>query len=301
MEAWLDQHPGSLSRRWICRGGSGDWAPGLGSRIGPGDWALGQVDEGDGMASIDGKVIIVTGAARGLGRTYAERLGAAGAKIVAGDVRDCGETVQAVRAAGGEAIGIELDVARTPSCDAMAAQAIDAFGCVDGIINNAALYGGLASAKADALEEAEWQRVMDINVSGVWRCCKAVIPHMRENGGGSIVNVASLAAVYGLPNALHYSTSKAAVIGMTRSLARELGRSWIRVNAIAPSAVMTEGTSEFFGERLDKAKQIIASGQSLQRNLETDDLVGTVRFLLSDDSKFVTGQTLMVDGGTVFL
>lgn len=142
---------------------------------------------------------------------------------------------------------------------------------------------------------------MDINVTGVWRCCKAVIPHMRESGGGSIVNIASLAAVYGLPNSLHYATSKAAVIGLTRSMARELGRSWIRANAVAPTAVMTEGTQEFFGERLDKAKQIIAAGQSLQRNLETDDLVGTIRYLLSDDSKFVTGQTIMVDGGTVFL
>ena len=110
-----------------------------------------------------------------------------------------------------------------------------------------------------------------------------------------------IAAVYGLPNSLHYATSKAAVIGMTRSMARELGRSWIRVNAIAPTAVMTEGTEEFFGERLDKAKQVIAAGQSLQRNLDPDDLVGTVRYLLSDDSKFVTGQTIMVDGGTVML
>lgn len=253
------------------------------------------------MAAIEGKVIIVTGAARGLGRTYAERLASDGAKIVAGDIRECSDTVAAITSAGGEVQSVTLDVADSASCAAMAEAAIGAFGRIDGIVNNAALYGGLSSGKADALDEDEWNQVMNINVTGVWRCCKAVIPHMRDAGGGSIVNIASLAAVYGLPNSLHYATSKAAVIGMTRSMARELGRSWIRVNAIAPTAVMTEGTEEFFGERLDKAKQIIAGGQSLQRNLETDDLVGTVRYLLSDDSRFVTGQTIMVDGGTVFL
>jgi 3-oxoacyl-[acyl-carrier protein] reductase len=125
---------------------------------------------------------------------------------------------------------------------------------------------------------------------------------MRSAGNdGSIVNIASLAAVYGLPYALHYATSKAAVIGMTGALARELGRDWIRVNAVAPSAVMTEGTSEFFGDKLDKAAQVIAASQSLQRNLETSDLAGTILYLLDDGSKFVTGQTIMVDGGTVFL
>ena len=253
------------------------------------------------MASVDHKVIIVTGAARGLGRAYAEALAAEGAQVIAGDIRDCAETLTAIKDAGGDARAVELDVSDAASCEAMAQAAIEAYGRIDGIINNAALYGGLASGKADAIGETDWQRVMDVNVSGVWRCCKAVIPHMREGGGGSIVNIASLAAVYGMPNALHYATSKAAVIGMTRSMARELGRSWIRVNAIAPSAVMTEGTEEFFGERLEKAKQIIAGGQSLQRNLETEDLVGTVKYLLSNDSKFVTGQTIMVDGGTVFL
>ena len=114
---------------------------------------------------------------------------------------------------------------------------------------------------------------------------------MRDAGGGSIINISSLAAVYGLPFALHYAVSKAAVIGMTRSLARELGRDWIRVNSIAPSAVMTEGTEEFFGPKLEKAKDVIASGQTLQRNLETGDLSGTVVYLASDASKFVTGQT----------
>ena len=121
---------------------------------------------------------------------------------------------------------------------------------------------------------------------------------MRKSGGGSIVNIASLAATYGLPFALHYTTSKAAVIGMTRGLARELGRDRIRVNAVAPYAVLTEGTREFFGDKHDKALEVIRTGQAIQRNLEPGD-AGTVLWLLSEDSRFTTGQTIAVDGGTV--
>jgi 3-oxoacyl-[acyl-carrier protein] reductase len=140
---------------------------------------------------------------------------------------------------------------------------------------------------------------MGVNVTGVFHMCRAAVGPMRERETASIVNISSLAAVYGLPNALHYTTSKAAVLGITRGLARELGRYFIRVNAIAPSAVLTEGTDEFFAERRDRALDIIASQQALRRNLEPADVAGTVIHLLSDESRFVTAQTLMVDGGTV--
>lgn len=251
---------------------------------------------------MQGKVIIVTGAARGLGREYAEQLARAGARIVAADIRDAEQTLAAIHESGGDAVACKVDVADSKSTAEMADLAVSVFGKIDGLVNNAAAYGDLTGGRFETLDEQEWDRVMSINVSGIWRCCKAVIGPMRSGGnGGSIVNIASLAAVYGLPYALHYATSKAAVIGMTRALARELGRDWIRVNAVAPSAVMTEGTSEFFGDKLDKAAQVIAAGQSLQRNLETSDLAGTILYLLDDGSKFVTGQTIMVDGGTVFL
>ena len=177
----------------------------------------------------------------------------------------------------------------------------DNFGRIDVLVNNAALYGGLKGGRFESLDPDEWDQCMAVNVTGMWNCCKAVVGGMRQAGGGSIINISSLAAVYGLPFALHYAVSKAAVIGMTRSLARELGKDWIRVNAIAPSAVMTEGTEEFFGAKLEKAKEVIASGQTLQRNLETADLAGSVIYLAGDASKFVTGQTIMVDGGTVLL
>ncbi|PPR63755.1 MAG: putative oxidoreductase [Alphaproteobacteria bacterium MarineAlpha4_Bin2] len=251
--------------------------------------------------SLEGKVAIITGAARGLGREYALRLATEGASIVAGDLRDCGETLKEIEASGGNGIAVTLDVTDAASCEKASQAAEDHFGRIDALINNAALYGGLKGGRFDALDPGEWDQCMAVNVTGMWNCCKAVVGAMRASGGGSIVNISSLAAVYGLPYALHYAVSKAAVIGMTRSLARELGRDWIRVNAVAPSAVMTEGTEEFFGSKLDKAKEVIANGQTLQRNLETEDLAGTIVYLAGDASKFVTGQTIMVDGGSVFL
>ena len=228
--------------------------------------------------SVAGKVILITGAARGLGFEYARAFGAAGASVVAGDVADC-----------------------AASAEAMAAAAVKAFGRIDALINNAALYGSLRGGRFNAIAEADWDAAMAVNVKGIWNCCKAVVPAMRQSGGGSIINVASLAATYGMPFALHYTTSKAAVIGLTRGLARELGRDDIRVNALAPSAVMTEGTAEFLGDKLDRGLDVIRAGQSIQRTLVPGDLTGTVVWLISDGSKFVTGQTIAVDGGTVML
>jgi len=248
-----------------------------------------------------GKTVIVTGGGRGLGRAYCEALAGEGASVVAADIRDTAATVKAIEASGGNAIGLALDVADMASCQAMADAALDAFGQIDALVNNAALYGDISGGRFDQLSEEQWDRVMAVNVKGIWHCCKACVPALRQAGGGSIVNISSLAATYGMPYALDYATSKAAVIGITRSLARELGRDWIRVNAVAPSAVLTEGTDAFMGEKRDKALAVIAAGQSLKANLETSDLTGTIVYLVSDASRFVTGQTIMVDGGTVML
>ena len=253
------------------------------------------------MSQLEGKVAIVTGGGRGLGRAYCEALAREGAAVVAADIRDTAETVDAIGKTNGRVTGVALDAADMASCETMAKHAVNEFGRIDVLINNAALYGDIQGGRFDKIPEDEWDRTMAVNVRGVWNCCKASVPAMREAGGGSIVNIASLAAVYGMPFGLHYATSKAAVIGMTRALARELGRDWIRVNAVAPSAVLTEGTDEFFGEKKEKFLGAVAAGQSLQQNLTTDDLVGTVLYLASDASRLVTGQTLMVDGGTVFL
>ena len=252
-------------------------------------------------ANLKEKVAIVTGASRGLGKEYAKALAAAGAQVIAADINDCAETVEEITSLEGDAISIKLDVRDQQSCHDMANTAISQFGKIDILVNNAALYGSLGIGRFDKLDEKDWDDCMDVNVNGIWRCSKAVINSMRENKSGSIINISSLAALAGLPYALHYSTSKAAVIGMTHAMARELGKDWIRVNAVGPSAVLTEGTKEFFGEKLDRATEVIASNQSLQRNLVPEDLVGTILYLASDDAKFVTGQTIMVDGGTVFL
>lgn len=249
---------------------------------------------------LTGKTAIVTGAARGLGRRYAQALAEAGMNVVAADRADCAETVAGMAGPGNRAAA-NLDVTDFESVQATVDLAVERFGSVDVLVNNAALYGGLKGGRLEELDEDEWDACMKVNVKGIWNCVRAVTPAMRKAGGGSIVNISSLAAVYGLPYALHYSASKAAVIGMTRAMARELGRDWIRVNAIAPTAVTTEGTDEFFGAKRDRALEVIAGNQALKRNLEPDDLVGTVMYLASDASKYVTGQTIMVDGGTTFL
>jgi NAD(P)-dependent dehydrogenase (short-subunit alcohol dehydrogenase family) len=252
------------------------------------------------------RVVVVTGAARGIGQELACRLAQAGARIVAADIADCAATVDLVNSSGGTAIGAALDVTSAEDAAAMAELAVAKFGRIDALVNNAALYGALRGGRFDAIAEADWDAAMAVNVKGIWHCCKAVVPAMRQSiangaGSGSIVNMASLAATYGMPFALHYTTSKAAVIGLTRGLARELGRDRIRVNALAPSAVLTDGTREFFGDKLDRALATIKAGQSIQRSLTPSDLAGTVQWLVSDASALVTGQTIAVDGGTVML
>jgi 3-oxoacyl-[acyl-carrier protein] reductase len=249
--------------------------------------------------SFDQKVVIVTGAARGIGREYCRRLAALGAAVMAVDINPCEETVEIATKAGGRAITARVDVTVPSTIEAAVAAAESAFGRVDGLVNNAALYGALRGGRFDSIPETEWDAAMAVNVRGIWNCCKATVPALRRAGGGSIVNIASLAATYGLPYALHYTTSKAAVIGLTRGLARELGREGIRVNAISPSAVLTEGTREFFGPKAEKVLATVAAGQAIPRNLEAADVAGSVIWLLSDESRFTTGQNIAVDGGTV--
>jgi p-cumic alcohol dehydrogenase len=247
---------------------------------------------------LEGRVAIVTGAARGLGREFVRVLAAAGAHVAAADLHDCAGTAAL---AGANAVADKADVADMESLRTMVARTVERFGRIDILVNNAALYGTLKGGRFDAIAEAAWDDAMRVNVKGIWQGCKAVVPEMRKLGGGSIINMASLAALYGTPFALHYTVSKAAVIGLTRGLARELGRDNIRVNCIAPSAVLTEGTREFFGEKHERALQVIAAGQAIQRNLQPKDVAGAVLWLASDQSAFVTGQTIAVDGGTVML
>ena len=255
------------------------------------------------IPTLDGKVALVTGAARGLGKGFVEALAGAGAKVVAGDVSDCAGAVAGLDA---RAVAVRLDVTDMASCQAAADLAVQHFGRLDILVNNAALYGSLKGGRFEKIPEDQWDAAMAVNVKGIWNCCKAAVPAMRQNGpdrvsGGSIINIASIAAIYGMAFGLHYTVSKAAVLGLTRGLARELGRDNIRVNSIAPSAVLTEGTREFFGDKHDHAVQVIAGDQAIKRNLMPQDVAGAVLWLASDASGFVTGQTVAVDGGTVLL
>ncbi len=247
------------------------------------------------------KVVIITGAARGLGQEYAQQFARLGASVAVSDLRDCRETLALVEKEGASGLVTRTDVTSSESTLEMAAAVVEKFGRIDVLVNNAALYGSLTFAPFEKLDESEWDATMNVNVKGIWQCCKAVLPIMKKQGSGSIINISSLAATYGMPNGLHYTASKAAVIGATRGLARELGRYEIRVNAVAPSVVDTDATSEVFQDKKDKILEVTMSQQAIRRPLETGDIVGAVLFLASDYSKLTTGQTIMVDGGTVFL
>ena len=251
--------------------------------------------------NFDDKVVVITGAARGLGQEYARQFARRGASVVACDLRDCDETLGIIREEGAEGLALQTDVTSPESTAAMADATVEAFGGIDILVNNAALYGSLTFVPFDRLDESEWDATMNVNVKGIWQCCKAVIPAMKSRSGGSIINISSLAATYGMPNGLHYTASKAAVIGLTRGLARETGRFDIRVNAVAPNVVDTEATSEVFGDKRDKIVDVTLSQQAIRKPLEPSDIVGAVLFLASDLSKLTTGQTIMVDGGTVML
>ena len=247
------------------------------------------------------KVVIVTGASRGLGREYARRFARLGASVAVNDVRDCDETLAAIEAEGAAGLATRTDVTSADSTREMAAAVVERFGRIDALINNAGLYGSLSFRPFDQLEEPEWDDVMAVNVKGIWQCAKAVLPTMKEQRSGSIVNISSLAATYGMPNGLHYTASKAAVLGLTRGMAREVGRYEIRVNSVAPNVVNTEATGEVFGDKRDKIIDVTLSQQAIRRALQPEDIVGAVLFLASDYSKLTTGQTIMVDGGTVLL
>jgi 3-oxoacyl-[acyl-carrier protein] reductase len=251
--------------------------------------------------NFENKVVIVTGAARGLGQEYARQFARLGANVAVNDLRDCSETLKIIEQEGATGIDTKTDVTSEASAAEMAAAVVREYGRIDVLVNNAALYGSLTFVPFHKLDEAEWDAAMNVNVKGIWQCCKAVVPTMKEQNGGSIVNISSLAAVYGMPNGLHYTASKAAVIGATRGLARELGRYNIRVNAVAPNVVNTDATGEVFKDKRDKIVEVTLSQQAIRKPLETEDIVGAVLFLSSDHSKLTTGQTIMVDGGTVFL
>jgi NAD(P)-dependent dehydrogenase (short-subunit alcohol dehydrogenase family) len=244
------------------------------------------------------KVAIVTGGARGIGAAFCEALADAGAKIVVADVLDCEPAAQRINQRQGKAIGCHTDVTDTASIMAMVDRALNEFGRVDILVNNAGLFANLDPKSFLEIDDAEWDRVMAVNVRGPFGCAKAVAPAMIAQKKGRIVNIASGTVFKGMPNLLHYVSSKGAVVAMTRSLARELGPHNICVNAIAPGLTMSEAVvtnPDWNGV----ANAGTVATRALKRDQVPADITGTSVYLASEDSAFVTGQTISVDGGSV--
>lgn len=245
---------------------------------------------------LEGRVCIVTGAAQGIGATYAKSLAGEGAKVVVSDIDDASAVADEIRASGGDALALRSDVADWDSCQEMVAKTVEAFGRLDVLINNAAIFGKLERASIDEISPELFDRVMKVNVGGTFLCTKAAVPVMREQRYGKIVNISTSRIFAGLPFYLHYDASKGAVFGMTRAMAKELGDDGIRVNAIAPGSTMSENVKARTDWR-DGGPAAKLVGRSLKRLQEPDDLIGACIFFASAESDFVTGQTLVIDGG----
>ena len=241
------------------------------------------------------KVAIVTGGGVGIGRAYAHGLAKEGAAVIVADIQEAKKVAADIKAAGGEAIAVAVDVTSPEKTQAMAAATLKAYGHIDVLVNNAGLYSALKKKNFMEIDPDEWDRVMAVNLKGLFLCVKAVYPAMQRQGKGKIINISSGTALSGSPFFLHYVSSKAGVIGFTRALAREVGGDNICVNSIMPGLTISGSNQEgvMTAEQLaDRRKR-----RCFQRDQYPKDLVGTVIFLASDDSDFMTGQSIGVDGG----
>ena len=247
---------------------------------------------------LDGKVAIVTGAAQGIGFAIATGLAAAGARVVIADLANAEAAAAKLNdLADYGAEGISVDVAQQGDTERMASRVVEEHGRIDVLVNNAALFSTLSPLKFTDIEVADWRRVMDVNVMGVWLCCRAVAGTMAAQGGGRIINIASAAQFKGAPFLLHYVSSKGAVVALTRALAREVGSAGILVNAVAPGFTLSEGVLAN-DDHVIPMKDVAPQSRALARHEQPEDVVGAVVFLASSGSSFITGQTMVVDGGS---
>src|SRR5712664_199293 len=245
---------------------------------------------------LSGKVAIVTGAGSGIGKALATRLAKDGAAVVIADLRNHDlAAAEIAKATGAKTLGLKVDVSVESNVERMAAETVKAFGRIDILVNNAAIFSTLELRPFERIDAGEWRKVMEVNTLGVFLCCRACVPHMRAAGGGRIINLASGAPLKGVPLFLHYIASKGAVIAMTRGL----GKDGITVNALAPGFTLSEGVLKHPLHL--KQGEITKMTRAIQRDEKPEDLVGAVSFLASDDAAFMTGQTMVVDGGSAMI
>jgi len=235
---------------------------------------------------LDGKIAIVTGGAQGIGAAIADGLVEAGATVVIADLNAPPD-------------GIAADVSSEADVQRMADEVVVRHGGIDILVNNAGLYASLQMRPFTEIPLEEWRTVMDVNVASMFLTCRAVVPRMRERGGGKIVNISSGTPFRGVPFLLHYVTSKGAIVALTRSLARELGKDGIHVNCVAPGFTMSEGVRQH-PEVIDALRDVSVSARTIQRDQVPEDVVGAVVFLCTPAADFVTGQTMVIDGGQYF-
>jgi NAD(P)-dependent dehydrogenase (short-subunit alcohol dehydrogenase family) len=256
-----------------------------------------------GKLRLQDKVIIVTGGAQGIGKAYCLEMSNQGAKMVVADinVEAAKNTVEEIKSQDGDALTVQTDVSNLESVQNMAKLCFDRFSRIDVLLNNAAVFERNRMQRAPfwEIDPNEWDRMMVVNLKGPFLCSKAVFPYMKAQGAGKIINISSPVALAGSMNQLHYSTSKAGVIGLTKSMAKELGVFNINVNCIAPGVTQNwESTDKEFESRQNICEKLLPN-RSLKRIEQPGDLVGTAIFLASSDSDFITGQTIVVDGGEV--
>ncbi len=248
------------------------------------------------MGLLGGRVSIVTGGAQGIGRAYCLGLAAEGSAVVVADVQDGTPVVREISAKGGDALAVRVDVSDPEATAAMADAAVQRFGRIDTLVNNAAYFKQAKRGPFTAIGVEEWDRAFAVNVRGTWLCCRAVHPQMRRQGYGKIVNVSSNTPYKGVPGFLHYTSSKSAIIGLTRALAREVGGDGITVNTVAPDLIPDE---EMARTRAAEAAMVVEQ-RCLRRTQTPEDMVGLVVFLAGPGSDFITGQSFLVNGGALF-
>ena len=247
--------------------------------------------------SLEGRTAIVTGGAKGIGRAIADGLARAGARLVIADLAAAEQA--ATRYPDG--IGVTADVSNPDDIDAMLEAALATTGRIDILVNNAGIFTSIPMRPFDEIPEEEWRQVMEVNVIGTFLGCRAVVPHMRRQGGGRILNITSGTIFRGVPLLLHYVASKGAVLALTRALARELGDDNILVNSVAPGFTISDGVRENpAGVDFDHVSSVSIAARTLKRDLFPEDLVAAAVFLCSPGASFVTGQTIVIDGGQYF-